>query len=447
MSSTNHGNSRPWGRAAAWLLFLGPFFYVTYGFSNWLASQREQVAVVVFDWEIQIPFVAWTIIPYWSLSFFYAASVFVCASRRELTAHVRRLLTAQVVAVSSFILFPLQFSFLQPPADGLSGLLFELLGSFDKPYNQAPSLHIALVVILWHLYAHRLDGWSKWLLNLWFLAIGATVLTTYQHHFIDLPTGALLGWLCVWLWPLNHVSPVSRPALARDRQRRRLARYYALGGVGLFVLAFWFGGGWLWLVWPAISVSLVALFYFCLGRDGFQKRRNGRIVVAARWLLAPYLGGAWINSRLWTWGKPPLVEVADGVWLGRFPSRTTLDVYSIHAVVDLSAELSADRGQVVWQAFPCLDLTVVPASTLCEVVESIVEQKAHGRVLVCCALGYSRSAAAVCCWLVKSGHAGTLTQAVEMVGGVRPDIVLGREQLDAISVAVDESSFRVEEQT
>ena len=132
-------------------------------------------------------------------------------------------------------------------------------------------------------------------------------------------------------------------------------------------------------------------------------------------------------------------------WAG-FPSRTTLDVYSIHAVVDLSAELSADRGQVVWQAFPCLDLTVVPASTLCEVVESIVEQKAHGRVLVCCALGYSRSAAAVCCWLVKSGHAGTLTQAVEMVGGVRPDIVLGREQLDAISVAVDESSFRVEEQ-
>ena len=169
--------------------------------------------------------------------------------------------------MSSFILFPLQFSFLQPPADGLSGLLFELLGSFDKPYNQAPSLHIALVVILWHLYAHRLDGWSKWLLNLWFLAIGATVLTTYQHHFIDLPTGALLGWLCVWLWPLNHVSPVSRPALARDRQRRRLARYYALGGVGLFVLAFWFGGGWLWLVWPAISVSLVALFYF-LSRPG-----------------------------------------------------------------------------------------------------------------------------------------------------------------------------------
>lgn len=114
--------------------------------------------MVVFDWETQIPFVAWTIIPYWSLNFFYAASVFVCASRQELTAHVRRLLTAQVVAVSSFILFPLQFSFLQPQADGLSGLLFELLGSFDKPYNQAPSLHIALVVILWHLYAHRFGG-------------------------------------------------------------------------------------------------------------------------------------------------------------------------------------------------------------------------------------------------------------------------------------------------
>lgn len=233
------------------------------------------------------------------------------------------------------------------------------------------------------------------------------------------------------------MSPLSRSARTRDRQRWRLARYYALGGIGLLIPAFWMGGVWWWLVWPAISVSFVALFYFCLGRDGFQKRRNGRIAVATRWLLAPYLGGAWINSRLWTWGKPPLVEVADDVWLGRFPSRATLDVHSIHAVVDLSAELSTARGQAVWQAFPCLDLTVIPASTLREVVESIVEQKAQGRVLVCCALGYSRSAAAVCCWLVKSGRAETVAQAVQMVGNVRPDIVLGREQLEVISVAVE----------
>ena len=57
-----------------------------------------------------------------------------------------RLLTAQIVAVACFILFPLRFTFVRPEATGLAGLLFAALASFDKPFNQAPSLHIALLV-------------------------------------------------------------------------------------------------------------------------------------------------------------------------------------------------------------------------------------------------------------------------------------------------------------
>ena len=33
------------------------------------------------------------------------------------------------------------------------------------------------------------------------LLVGVSVLTTYQHHFIDIPTGVLLGLLSVWIWP------------------------------------------------------------------------------------------------------------------------------------------------------------------------------------------------------------------------------------------------------
>ena len=48
--------ARPWKRAGAWLTFLGPFFFASYGFANWVASRRADVAVIVFDWEPHIPF-------------------------------------------------------------------------------------------------------------------------------------------------------------------------------------------------------------------------------------------------------------------------------------------------------------------------------------------------------------------------------------------------------
>ena len=81
--------------------------------------------------------------PYWSIDVLYGISLFVCADRRELDAHARRLLTAQIVAVSCFILLPLRFTFVWPASTGIAGFLFESLGKFDKPFNQAPSLHIA----------------------------------------------------------------------------------------------------------------------------------------------------------------------------------------------------------------------------------------------------------------------------------------------------------------
>ena len=79
--------SRPWGRAAAWLAFLAPFFYLSYGAANHLASQQADVPSLVFAWEHAIPFLAWTILPYWSVNAFYGASLFVARSKHEVDAH------------------------------------------------------------------------------------------------------------------------------------------------------------------------------------------------------------------------------------------------------------------------------------------------------------------------------------------------------------------------
>jgi hypothetical protein len=71
----------------------------------------------------------------------------------------------------------------------------------------------------------------RWLLHSWFALIGVSVLTTYQHHFIDLPTGALAGWLCVWFWPDEGRSPLLAARLTRQPQRLKLALFYGIGAL------------------------------------------------------------------------------------------------------------------------------------------------------------------------------------------------------------------------
>ncbi|MGB9369004.1 MAG: phosphatase PAP2/dual specificity phosphatase family protein [Xanthobacteraceae bacterium] len=424
---------RPWRRAIAWLSFLGPFFYITYGASNWLASLRTTVPSIVFGWEHAMPFLGWTIIPYWSINAFYGLSLFVCATRDELDTHGRRLLTAQVVAVLCFILCPLRFTFAQPDTEGLSGFLFAALTSFDKPFNQAPSLHIALLVILWVLYARHAPRWALWLLHPWFFLVGLSVLTTYQHHFIDIPTGALLGLFCLWLWPDRRPSPVSAFSFTSDPRRRALAIRYAAGALLFACIALIPGrAGW-WMFWPSLALALVAMNYAFFGVAGFQKRPDGRMSLAARVLLAPYLVGAWVNSRAWTRNDPASAIVDDGVAIGRIPSRRAAAAFA--AVVDLSAELPRPNDHTDWHAFPLLDLVAPPHAILREAAATIDRQRANGPVLVCCALGYSRSASAVAAWMLITGRVATAQEAVERVRRVRPRIVLGEEARCSIELS------------
>src|SRR5262249_40181471 len=115
---------RPLLRAIAWLAVLAPFFFLSYGGANWLASPPAHVGSIVFAWEYSIPFMAWTIVPYWSIDAFYGLSLLLCRTRAELDTHARRLLTAQIVAVTCFVLFPLRLTFGRPETTGLAGFLF-----------------------------------------------------------------------------------------------------------------------------------------------------------------------------------------------------------------------------------------------------------------------------------------------------------------------------------
>ena len=138
-------------------------------------------------WERAIPLWPWTIVPYWSIDLLYGVSLFLCASRAELNAHAKRLLAVTLLSCLCFLLFPLRFGFERPPLDGVFGRMFDLLMGFDKPFNQAPSLHIGLLLVLWLRYWQHTPPRWLWLLHGWFALIGVSVLTTWQHHF----------WMCL----------------------------------------------------------------------------------------------------------------------------------------------------------------------------------------------------------------------------------------------------------
>ncbi len=423
--------TRPWQRATLWLLGLGVLFFSSYNAANWLASQRSDVPSIRFAWEAWIPYWPWTIVPYWSIDLFYAVSLFVCATRRELDTHALRLLAAQLTSVAIFIIAPLRCTLERPETGGLYGAMLDALLMFDKPFNQAPALHISLLVILWVCYAKHLSGAWRWLLHAWFALIGLSVLTTYQHHFFDIPTGLWTGLFCVWLFPDRAASPLRSASITHDARRRQLALRYGAGAVVIAVLAM-AGSGWapglLWLLWIAASLLLVALIYGALDATAFQKGADGRMSLASTLLLAPYLAGAWINSRWWTRREPAARAVTSAVWIGRLPAHARDLPAGIHALIDLCAELPCRATARHYQHHPALDLVPLSAAQLVQAAQDIARLLAAGPVLVCCALGYSRSAAAIAAWLISSGEAASAAEAIARVRLAQPRLVLGDAQ-------------------
>nr|WP_314566470.1 dual specificity protein phosphatase family protein [uncultured Campylobacter sp.] len=449
------------------LVVVAAIFYASYGATNALASARANVPEIYFAWERAVPFWAWSIVPYWSLNLLYALGFFLCRDGGELARYVTQLLVAQMIATLFFIAFPLQMSWEKPAVSGFSGFLFSSLAAFDLPFNQAPSLHIILCVVVGTFYLRKARTvWLKAALAAWFALIGLSVLTTYQHHFIDIPTGLAAGYLVLLIRPLEG-TPLSF-AISREAARYKWAALY-LGLAFLTLFAVIAGakiwGAWmLWLSWASLSFALVACGYAFLGAGVFAKNGQGRHAAAAKALLFPYLCVARLNALFWLRGRRLSDEILPGLYLGSVKVAGKFD-----AVLDCAAEFERPGGAQIYASLPMLDMITPSIDELkrgADGLERLVKTTlgggenllqraaklgsnfsaeagcAHGRdfkfhrqagprlnlqtrgsankgeeqtladsnelaaeqngkkVLVCCALGYGRSASVLLAWLV-----------------------------------------------
>ena len=336
------------------LVVVAAIFYASYGATNALASTRANVPEIYFAWERAVPFWAWSIVPYWSLNLLYALGFFLCRDAGELARYVTQLLAAQLIATLFFIAFPLQMSWDKPAVSGFSGFLFSSLAAFDLPFNQAPSLHIILCVVVGAFYLRKARAFLlKAALIAWFALIGLSVLTTYQHHFIDIPTGLAAGYFVLLVRPIDG-EPL-RFAVAADAARYKWAALYlGLAFLTLFaaILGAKIWNSWaLWLSWASLSFALVACGYAFLGACVFAKNGQGRHAAASKALLFPYLCVARLNAIFWLRGRRLSDEILPRLYLGSVKEAGKFD-----AVLDCAAEFERPGGAQIYASVPMLDM-------------------------------------------------------------------------------------------
>ena len=194
--------------AVLWAAGAGAWFFAVYNLTNWLTSLRPGVPTVAFGFERLIPFLPWTVVPYWSLDVLFVAAFLACRDRPHLRRHGRRVALAVGLAGACFLIVPLTTAGPRPTVEGdgfpsnVYAALFAALDGFDRPYNLCPSLHVALRSLLWGVlvpfFAAR---WMRWSMAAWLVLVGVSTLTTYQHHLIDVAGGQVLAALCLALVP------------------------------------------------------------------------------------------------------------------------------------------------------------------------------------------------------------------------------------------------------
>ena len=408
---------------------LSILFLAVYTSCNWITSIRSDVDLWFFEWERNIPFVPFMILPYMSLDLFFVAAPFLQENEAERRVFARRITAAILIGGAFFVFMPLQFAFPRPMVPGGLGSIYRFLHGFDQPFNLFPSLHITLQLILAETYARHTKGATWWAIQIWFALIGISTLLTYQHHSIDVVGGFILATFCFYF--IRESAPERATTT-----NIRIGLYYGLA-CGIFLALSIYT--WPWgspLLWPACSLGLVTAAYIRTGPRVFRKQ-GGRLPLSSRTLLAPFLLGQYVSLLYYRRHGRAWDQVLPGVWVGRKLSQVEADHavgQGITAVLDLTAEFS-ETGPFLsgnYLNLPVLDLTAPKPTQLEEAAAFIQKHSLQGHVYVHCKIGYSRSAAAVGAYLLNYGHARTPEEAVHLIRQARPSLIVRPEIVGAL---------------
>lgn len=400
------------------MLFVGTFFVMLYNVSAHYAYVKEAHSSLYMAWEQKIPFIGWFIIPYASLSILFCLVFLMPQTRLQARILGLRVLLVIFISVGIFLLFPLQYAFEKPKIEAFY-LLFEGLSMVDSPYNQLPSLHVSLALIVaLSIKEHIKQKALKYALLFWFLMIIISTLFTYQHHFVDLPMGLLVG-LCA----LGFIRKDGKLVRTFTTSRHLTIGFCYLAGALIALVGILYSDFLLLEVvlgWIFIAMILVSIAY-AFGLSRLLVGKNGKASWYQYAFLAPYFLGTYLAWRCYKKRLTPLILLQDKIYFGRQldpKESASLKEIGVSHTIHLALESQFCPPFTSQTRFAMFDITTPSPQMLHQVVLAIENVKAQG-VYVHCSLGLSRSVLAISAWLVYQGY--TMEQIYHILGESKID--------------------------
>jgi protein-tyrosine phosphatase len=215
-------------------------------------------------------------------------------------------------------------------------------------------------------------------------------------------------------------------------------RFYSRwGGALIGVLAVSYGGWYLILLWPALSLFIISLAYFRFGTVVFGKRTDGTMARSSFFVLLPYLLYLWF-----VWHVVRLLSREDchhqlsiNLTIGRRLLPSELPEY-VDTVVDLTCEFSEPlliRTSREYRSFPMLDGVAPSPQALVRIARQLAELNGH--LYIHCAQGHGRTGLVAAALLLTRRSAGSPSAAIELIQSIRSQVRLARRQLACLEIA------------
>jgi len=179
-------------------IFFSALFGICYSGASWLATIHGTLpATWHFAFESRVPFIPAAAILYLTIIPALMLAPLRFPSRDAITPIFFTLCVETIVASVFFLLMPQTTAFVRPPTPGWIGTIFRFADTLNLQSNQFPSLHVAFACTAAWAYGSRSRLPVRLLLAAWCLAVSASAWLIWEHHLLDLASGAALAAICL----------------------------------------------------------------------------------------------------------------------------------------------------------------------------------------------------------------------------------------------------------